>query len=100
MFSTAAVRLFVARNRKHIQGLLFIVTAAVIWVLASFVVQEVEDEGLSPFLLSYIANSLFIVYLPIDKLIKQRALSSVQWSRCEGRAFICTHALSQAFDAS
>ena len=40
-------------------------------MLASFVVQQVEDEGLSPFLLSYIANSLFIVYLPLDRLLKE-----------------------------
>ena len=38
---------------------------AVIWVLASFLVQEVEAEGLSPFALTYIANSLFIIYLPV-----------------------------------
>jgi hypothetical protein len=34
-------------------------------VLASFLVQDLEAEGLNPFLLTYIANSLFIVYLPL-----------------------------------
>lgn len=34
-------------------------------VLASFLVQDLESEGLNPFLLTYIANSLFIIYLPL-----------------------------------
>ena len=55
-------------RRKWIFGLLCIVCVALIWVVASFVVQEVEDEGLHPFLLSYIANSLFVVYLPLHFL--------------------------------
>ena len=40
-------------------------------VLASFLVQDLEAEGLNPFLLTYIANSLFIVYLPIYVLMKR-----------------------------
>ena len=76
MFATAdslrfQLHLLIIKNQKHLLGLLFIIAAAVIWVLASFVVQQVEDEGLSPFLLSYIANSLFIVYLPLDRLLKE-----------------------------
>ena len=35
-------------------------------VLASFLVQDLESGGLNPFLLTYIANSLFIIYLPIQ----------------------------------
>lgn len=34
-------------------------------VLASFLVQDLEAEGLNPLLLTYVANSLFIVYLPL-----------------------------------
>lgn len=82
MISTALFFSIIARNQKHVQGLVFIVAAAIIWVLASFVVQRVEDKGLSPFLLSYIANSLFIVYLPLDKLLKHQAFTSA-WSRCK-----------------
>jgi hypothetical protein len=37
-------------------------------VLASFLVQDLESGGLNPFLLTYIANSLFIIYLPIQYL--------------------------------
>ena len=40
-------------------------------VLASFLVQDLEAEGLNPFLLTYIANSLFIVYLPIYVIVKR-----------------------------
>lgn len=42
-------------------------------VLASFLVQDLEAEGLNPFLLTYIANSLFIVYLPAYALAKRCA---------------------------
>lgn len=42
-------------------------------VLASFLVQDLEAEGLNPFLLTYIANSLFIVYLPAYALVKRQA---------------------------
>lgn len=54
-----------AERRRWIVGILLVVSVSVIWVAASFVVQEVESQGLHPFLLSYIANSLFIVYLPL-----------------------------------
>ena len=53
------------RERDWTLGVSFITTVAVIWVLASFLVQDIEAEGLSPFLLTYIANSLFVVLLPI-----------------------------------
>ena len=52
-------------TRDRSLGILFIFLVAVTWVLASFLVQEVEAEGLSPFALTYIANSLFIIYLPV-----------------------------------
>ena len=42
-------------------------------VLASFLVQDLEAEGLNPFLLTYIANSLFMVYLPAYALAKRFA---------------------------
>lgn len=71
-------------HRKRALGLSFIFVVALIWVLASFLVQDLESEGLNPFLLTYIANSLFIVYLPIYYLTvrliarKRNARSSVQ----------------------
>ncbi|XVF72174.1 hypothetical protein PTKIN_Ptkin12aG0099000 [Pterospermum kingtungense] len=46
-------------------GLLYIFAVAAIWIAASFVVQSVVDAGVSPFLVTYICNSLFIVYIPL-----------------------------------
>ena len=56
---------------KQFKGIACTVVAAIIWVLASFIVQKVEDEGLSPIILSYIANSLFVVFLPLEYFRKQ-----------------------------
>ncbi|KAJ4728497.1 thiamine-repressible mitochondrial transport protein THI74 [Melia azedarach] len=39
-----------------------------IWIAASFVVQSVVDAGVSPFLITYICNSLFVVYIPIAEI--------------------------------
>ncbi|GER25018.1 solute carrier family 35 member F5 [Striga asiatica] len=49
-------------------GLGYIFAVATIWIAASFVVQSVVDEGVSPFLVTYICNSLFIVYIPLVEL--------------------------------
>lgn len=68
-------------NKKQLTGILYTVTAAVIWVLASFVVQAVEDQGLNPFLLSYIANSLFVVLLPLDHLRKKNVCRLNRYQR-------------------
>lgn len=49
-------------------GLIYIVAVATIWIAASFVVQSVVDAGVSPFLITYICNSLFIVYIPLVEI--------------------------------
>ncbi|XP_052160647.1 uncharacterized vacuolar membrane protein YML018C [Oryza glaberrima] len=46
-------------------GLIYIVAVASIWIAASYIVQSVVDEGVSPFLITYICNSLFVIYIPI-----------------------------------
>lgn len=51
-------------------GLVYIVAVAVIWIAASYLVQSVVDAGVSPFLLSYICNSLFLVYIPIVEVAR------------------------------
>ncbi|XAR60978.1 hypothetical protein NMG60_11034544 [Bertholletia excelsa] len=53
---------------RWVLGLIYIVVVASIWIAASFVVQSVVDSGVSPFLITYICNSLFVVYLPIVKI--------------------------------
>ncbi|KAL9228308.1 hypothetical protein vseg_003902 [Gypsophila vaccaria] len=50
---------------KWIVGLIYIVAVAAIWIAASYVVQSVVDEGISPFLITYICNSLFVIYIPL-----------------------------------
>lgn len=62
-------------NRRYVQGLTFILLVAIIWVAASFLVKEIVSEGLAPLVLTYIANSLFVVCLPIywaRALVKDR----------------------------
>ncbi|KAI3712732.1 hypothetical protein L1987_71297 [Smallanthus sonchifolius] len=51
---------------RWILGLIYIFAVATIWIAASFVVQSVVDEGVSPFLITYICNSLFVIYIPDD----------------------------------
>ena len=55
-----------ARQREQALGICFVITVAVIWVAASFLVQNLEQQGINPFLLTYIANSLFIVLIPVS----------------------------------
>ncbi|KAE9618028.1 hypothetical protein Lal_00037866 [Lupinus albus] len=49
-------------------GLFYIFLVATIWIAASFVVQSVVDAGVSPFLVTYICNSLFVVLIPIVEI--------------------------------
>ncbi len=50
-----------------------LIAPCLVQVLASFLVQDLEAEGLNPFLLTYIANSLFMIYLPAYALAKRIA---------------------------
>lgn len=52
-------------NKDRAVGLFFTGIVATIWVVASFVVQDIEGLGVHPLVLTYIANSLFAVFLPI-----------------------------------
>ncbi|KAL9262902.1 putative vacuolar membrane protein [Drosera capensis] len=55
---------------RWVLGLVYIVAVAAIWIAASFVVQSVVDAGVSPFLITYICNSLFVVYIPIVEVAR------------------------------
>lgn len=59
---------FDTRHREQALGIFFIFTVAVIWVAASFLVQNLEQQGINPVVLTYIANSLFIVLIPVSIL--------------------------------
>ncbi|GAA0140568.1 secondary carrier transporter [Lithospermum erythrorhizon] len=53
---------------RWVLGLGYIFAVASIWIAASFVVQSVVGGGVSPFLITYICNSLFLVYIPIVEI--------------------------------
>ncbi|KAJ9169742.1 hypothetical protein P3X46_017899 [Hevea brasiliensis] len=53
---------------RWVLGLIYIVAVATIWIAASFVVQSVVDAGVSPFLVTYICNSLFVIYIPLVEI--------------------------------
>ncbi|CAK7349351.1 unnamed protein product [Dovyalis caffra] len=55
---------------RWILGLVYIVAVATIWIAASFVVQSVVDNGVSPFLITYICNSLFVIYIPMVEIAR------------------------------
>ncbi|KAK6798398.1 hypothetical protein RDI58_006100 [Solanum bulbocastanum] len=54
---------------RWVLGLIYIITVASIWIAASFVVQSVVDAGVSPFLVTYLCNSLFVVYIPLIEIV-------------------------------
>nr|CAN74056.1 hypothetical protein VITISV_001016 [Vitis vinifera] len=53
---------------RWVLGLIYIVAVASIWIAASYVVQSVVDAGVSPFLITYICNSLFVIYIPLVEI--------------------------------
>lgn len=58
-------RAFPLHEPRKLLGLVFVVAVAIIWVAASFVVQGIEERGAHPAVLTFVANSLFAVYVPI-----------------------------------
>lgn len=67
-------------------GLVYIIAVAIIWIAASYIVQSVVDTGVSPFLITYICNSLFVVYIPIVE-ISRHFEDSIEsfWSRLRNK---------------
>ncbi|XP_058101515.1 uncharacterized vacuolar membrane protein YML018C [Magnolia sinica] len=57
-----------SRGWRWALGTVYIVAVAAIWIAASYIVQSVVDEGVSPFLITYICNSLFVVYIPLVEI--------------------------------
>ncbi|KAL5562092.1 hypothetical protein UlMin_031839 [Ulmus minor] len=53
---------------RWVLGLIYIFAVAAIWIAASFVVQSVVDGGVSPFLITYICNSLLVIYIPLVEI--------------------------------
>ena len=53
-------------------GYACIAAVATIWSGASFVVAAAEGQGLAPLALTYVANSTFILYLPLYAVVRAR----------------------------
>lgn len=51
-------------------GVFYVVSVAAIWIAASYIVQSVVDDGVSPFLITYICNSLFLIYIPLVEIAR------------------------------
>jgi len=66
--------------------LIYIVAIASIWIAASYIVQSVVDGGVSPFLITYICNSLFVVYIPIVEFARyfEDSIDNL-WSKLKGK---------------
>jgi solute carrier family 35 protein F5 len=52
-------------SRDRALGLGFVVLVSVIWVVASFLVQDLEQLGVHPVVVTSISNSLFALYVPV-----------------------------------
>lgn len=66
-------------DQKKLQGLGFVLLVSFIWVTASFVVQDIQTRGVNAAVLTFVSNSLFIVYLPVYWLnLRQKQRKSEQ----------------------
>ena len=54
---------------QRLVGTGLVVCVAIIWITSSFVVQDLEThKPVSPFVISLLANSLFVLFLPLAYL--------------------------------
>ena len=60
-------------------GYAFILAVCVIWVGGSFLVESLEGQGLSPLLLTFICNALFVVLLPVYFLNEWMLMGDKEW---------------------
>ncbi|KMZ56050.1 Solute carrier family 35 member F5 [Zostera marina] len=59
-----------SHGRRWTLGVFYVVTVAAVWIAASYIVQSVVDDGVSPFLITYICNSLFLIYIPLVEIAR------------------------------
>lgn len=55
---------------RWVLGLIYILAVGAIWIAASFVVQSVINDGVSPFLVTYICDSLFVLLIPLIEIVR------------------------------
>ena len=62
---------------NRVVGITLIVCVSVIWLSSSFIVKDLENNAAtSPFIITYLANALFVLFLPVAYL--QRYLRRTQ----------------------
>lgn len=49
--------------KNHAEGILLVVIVCLIWTFSSLIVKTAEGDGLDPFVLTYLCNILFVLYL-------------------------------------
>lgn len=72
-------------SRDKALGLFLVLAVSIIWVVASFLVQDLEQLGVHPVVVTCVSNSLFAVYLPVYFLsrflrVRSTALAQSQTS--------------------
>ncbi|XP_076946186.1 thiamine-repressible mitochondrial transport protein THI74-like [Bidens hawaiensis] len=91
-----------SKTWRWVLGLIYILSVATIWIAASFVVQSVVDEGVSPFLITYICNSLFVVYIPlveIARYLENKCGNLMSWrSKDDADTVLPVHQESEALN--
>ncbi|KAI3968542.1 hypothetical protein MKX01_007852 [Papaver californicum] len=55
---------------RWVLGLIYLFDVALIWVASNFIVQSVISGGASPFLITYICNSLFTLCIPVFEIYR------------------------------
>ena len=58
-------RILGLNGKERLLGISFVVLVSFIWVIASFLVQNIEETGVHPVVVTYVSNSLFALYFPI-----------------------------------
>lgn len=85
------------QRRNWLLGMTFVLIVATIWVVSSYLVQSMEESGLPPFILTYICNSLFVVYIPLVETLRKfnntepKGSSEISHSYCEETEGVLDH---------
>ncbi|TVU08570.1 hypothetical protein EJB05_41979 [Eragrostis curvula] len=84
--SSKLIKMTSSSSWRWCLGLIYIVAVASIWIAASYIVQSVVDAGVSPFLITYICNSLFVIYIPIVEAARYFEDSiDTFWAKLKGK---------------
>jgi len=71
-------------RRDKVYGFSCVCVAAMIWVASSYWVQDLQSKGMTPLLMTSIANSCFTVILPVALWRSKKGLRSAREEAAEG----------------